>query len=166
MSNRRRATIFAATLLVVVGLTALVFWNSLTISYHHWRMNSAYNTLFGNPQPTGNGLASNDVTDIDVESVIKTYESHRTTLVGLGALHHAQFAFPNLAANGTIERSILRSDFADRMWQRFPNHKHYYLADDGSFETWIPIDAKNEWNKFEKSELARSKSAERINELP
>lgn len=152
----RRNTIYIAILAVlVIGLIAFANRKSIQISYHQWRMNSAFNTLFGNPQPAGNGLASHDVTGIDVDSVMNSYESHRQRLLELNVLHHAKAQFPNLASDGTKKHSDLRSEFTHRMWREFPGHKHYYLAGDGSFETWIPIDAKNDWDKFIGSELAR-----------
>jgi len=146
--SRRNTILIAVVAILVVGLIAFANLNSIQISYHQWRMNSAYNTLFGDPQPAGKGLASHDVTGIDVDSVMNTYEMHRQSLVELNVLHHVKADFPKLASHGTPEISELRSEFVNRMWRNFPGHKHYYLADDGSFETWIPIDSKNEWDKF------------------
>ena len=154
--SRRNTILIAALAACVIGLIAFGNWEPIRIWYHQWRMNSAYNTLFGDPEPAGNGLAAHDVTGIDVDSVMNTYETHRNILVELDVLHHAKAELPNLVSDGTREQSDLRSEFAHRMWQKFPGHKHYYLAGDGSFETWIPIDAKNDWNTFIDSELAES----------
>ncbi len=151
----RRNTILAAIVAVlIIGLIAFANRKAIQILYHQWHMNSAYNTLFGNPQPAANGLASNDVTGVDVDSVMNAYETHRNILVEFNVLHHTKASFPNLASDGSKQQSDLRSEFVQRIWQNFPDHKHYYLAGDGSFETWIPIDAKNDWDTFIDSELA------------
>jgi hypothetical protein len=52
------------------------------------------------------------------------------------------------------------------MRNHFPGHRYYFLADDGSFETWIPVDAKNDWAKFAKSELARPTTNRDNDDLP
>ncbi len=152
--SRRNTILSAIAAVLVIGLIAFANRKAIQISYHQWRMDSAYNTLFGNPQPVGNGLASHDVTGVDVDSVMNAYETHRELLVGFNVLHHMPASFPNLASDGSVQQSDLRSDFVHRMWQNFPGHKHYYLAGDGSFETWMPIDAKNDWDTFIGSELA------------
>ncbi len=147
--------------LAVVGLlAALAAWfatrASTRIAYHQWHMDSAHNTLFGNPEPVGNGLASYDVTGIDVDSVMANYEFHRQRLVELNAFVHLKANFPALVSDGTQQQSDARRDFVQRMWNQFPVHKHYYLANDGSFQTWVPVGAQNDWNVFFQQESARS----------
>ena len=111
-------------------------------------MEAAYGSLFGNPQPIGNGLAAFEVTATDVDAAIAAYESHRQSLVDLGALGHMQAWFPTLASGETEGRSEARSAFVNRMWQRFPNHRHYCLRPDGTFEAWVPIADEQRWQQF------------------
>jgi len=118
-------------------------------------MNSAYNTLFGDPQPVGDGLASYDVTGIDVDAVLADYEAHRQQLVDLNVFAYLQADFPALTSDGTKQQSDARSAFVHRLWDRFPEHAHYYLDGTGSFETWVPIDTANDWREFIGSELDR-----------
>ena len=138
------ATFAAAT--IVLCLT--VFSNPLAIAYHQWRMNAEHNAVFGNPTPSGNGLASFDVTGVDVDAAMERYFTHRKALVDYGVLRHLSSTFTNLNSDGTQEQSQARSAFVNRMWSRFPGHRHYYLSDDGSFETWIPVADETAWIAF------------------
>ena len=164
--TRRNIIYVVLVAVLLVGLIALANWKAIRISYHQWQMISAYNKLFGNPQRAGNGLASHDVTGIDVDSVMKAYETHRNALVELRVLDHVKAHFPNLASDGTRKQSDLRSEFVHRMWETFPGHRHYYLAGDGSFESWIRIDARNDWDYFIGSELARASTDSENEDAP
>ena len=148
-SNRKYVLIACAifaTATIVLSLT--VFSNPLAIAYHKWRMNAEYNTIFGDPQPVGNGIASFDVNGVDVDAVTERYFTHRQALVDYGVLLHLSSTFASLNSDGTEEQSQARSAFVDRMWSRFPGHRHYYLSGDGSFETWIPVDEESAWIAF------------------
>jgi hypothetical protein len=59
-------------------------------------------------------------------------------------------------SDGTGEQSKARAAFVNRMWNWFPGHKHYYLASDGTFETWAPIAAKSDWESFIDTETKRT----------
>lgn len=155
MKRRYVIGIVCAALLCVV-LLVMFITPSVRVTYHQWRMNVAYNTLFGDPEPVGNGLASHDLTGVDVDAVTGNYEFHRTKLVELNVLAHLRIDFPNLATDGSEQRSAARSAFVDRMWDHFPGHRHYYLAGDGSFETYVPVAEKGAWEEFMQSELTNS----------
>ena len=132
--------------LVLVGL--FVLRHPIRVGYHTWRMNAEFNTIFGDPQPEGNGLASYDATGIDVDAVMQRYESHRQCLVDLGVLAHLTASFPSLASDGSTLRSSTRSDFVRRMWSAFPAHRHYYLDTDGAFSAWAPVSDATRWQEF------------------
>ena len=129
-------------------LCLTVFRKPLTIAYHQWRMSAEFNTVFGDPQPAGNGLASFDVTGVNVDAVMKRYSNHRQKLVDLGVLRHFSSTFSRLNSDGTQEQSQARSAFVNRIWSQFPGHRHYYLSADGSFETWIPVADETAWIAF------------------
>ena len=111
-------------------------------------MNTEFNTIFGAPQLSGNGLASFDVTGIDVDAVMLRYESHRQQLVELGVLAKLTATFPLLASDGSVLRSDARSDFTRRMWIAFPAHRHYYLDSGGNFSTWVHVSDATRWQQF------------------
>ena len=136
---------FIAFAAIVCGLA---FKRHLLVAYHHWRMEAAYGSLFSNPQPVGDGLAAFDVTATDVDAALESYKSHRQALVDLGALAHVRSSFPRLASDGTGIRSEDRSAFVERMWDVFPSHRHYYLAPDGTFDSWVPIGTEQRWRQF------------------
>lgn len=147
--TRRRVVLLtgvAAATAILLCLT--VFQHPLAAAYHQWRMNAEYNTIFGDPEPAGNGLASYDVTGVDVDAVMERYMHHRKALVDLGVLSHMSASFPRLASDGTVQQSEARSAFVHRMWNKFPGHQHYFLAGDGTFEAWVPVAAKPEWQRF------------------
>ncbi len=148
MIRRRNLLIAVCAVMVIACVCLAVFNHSISVAYHHWRMEAAYGSLFGNPQPIGNGLAAFDVSAKDVDAAIAEYESHRETLVGLGAFACMTASFPTLASNGTEARSDERSDFVRRMWRVFPNHRHYWLSPTGEFEAWVPSANAEQWQKF------------------
>lgn len=156
---KRRFAILAI-ILALFGVASFAIVNTAFVqsSYHQWRMNVAYNTLFGNPQPAGNGLAAYDVTGVDVDGVMAAYNFHRNELVELNVLTRLHAEFPNLASDGTDQQSDARSAFAHRMWKQFPSHRHYYLAGNGSFETYVPVTEESDWDRFIKSELTTSRN--------
>ncbi len=140
------ACAIAAAATFVLCLT--VFRKPLTIAYHEWRLSAEYTTIFGDPKPVGNGLASFDVTGVDVDAVMERYFNHRQALVDLGVLRHLSSTFARLNSDGTQEQSQARSAFVNRMWSRFPGHRHYCLSGDGSFETWISVADETAWIAF------------------
>ena len=147
--TRKHTLLLAFSLLAIAAvLCSTVFKRSLAVAYHQWRMEAAYGSLFSNPQPVGNGLARYDVTATDVDAAIKSYESHRQSLVELNALAHVTTSFPHLANEGTDRRVDTRSAFVNRMWDVFPNHRHYWLAPDGTFEAWVPASKEHNWKTF------------------
>lgn len=129
-------------------LCLTLFKKPLTIAYHEWRMSPEYTSIFGDPMPVGDGLASFDVTGVDVDAVMERYFNHRQALVDLGVLHHFSSTFARLNSDGTQEQSQARSAFVNRMWSRFPGHRHYCLSGDGSFETWVPVADETAWIAF------------------
>ena len=147
--SRKRVALFVALAVIMIGCVFLAVFNrTVVMAYHHWRMEVAYGSLFGNPQPIGNGLAAFEVTATDVDAAIAAYESHRQSLVDLGALGHVQASFPSLALADNEGHSAARSAFVNRMWRRFPNHRHYWLRPDGTFEAWVPIADEQRWQQF------------------
>lgn len=147
--TRNRKILLAVTVLILALLVCgISFQSSIVAAYHSWRMNAEYSTLFGNPQPNGNGLASHDVTGVDVDAVMERYEFHRQCLVDSGDLTLLTGTFPWLVSEGSIESSDARSNFSERMWKEFPLHRHYYLAPDGSFSTWVSNDDALRWQEF------------------
>ncbi len=155
ITRRYLVLLIAVAAAASVLLCLAVFRHRLTIAYHQWRMNAEYNTIFGDPELVGNGLASYDVTGVDVDAVMDRYTRHRQALVDLGVLFHMSASFPRLPSDGTEQQSKARSAFVNRMWNRFSGHKHYYLAGDGTFETWAPIADKREWKSFMDDEKNR-----------
>jgi len=133
---------------------ALVFNHPLQVAYHNWRMHADFNRVFGKPQST-DGLTSIDVTNIDVNQVLGSYASHRDSLVSLGTLSHLSGSYPWLKSDGSLERSKARSEFAERMWQRFPDYRFYQLDEDGLFSVWAPTRDKDQWQAFLDSEAER-----------
>ena len=111
-------------------------------------MTAEFNTIFGDPQPAGNGLASYDVTGVDVDAVMQRYEAHRQRLVDFGVLSQLTASFPELASDGSTSQSDARSDFVQRMWDVFPAHRYYYLDADGGFSTWVPVSDAPRWQQF------------------
>ncbi len=147
--KRKRLLLYVSCITVFVAIVGItIFRRPLAVAYHQWRMEAAYNTLFGNPEPAGNGNTRYDLTGVDVDAVVDAYEGHRQSLVDLDALCHLTSSFPCLAADGSEERSSERSAFLNRMRDIFPNHRHYYLANDGTFETWVPVDQRQDWERF------------------
>lgn len=140
--------LFAVAASASVLLCLTIFRRTLAVGYHQWRMNAEYNTIFGAPESAGGGLASHDVTGVDVDAVMNKYTHHRQALVDLGVLSHMSASFPQLASDGTKQQSEARSKFVHRMWNKFPGHRHYYLAGNGTFETWVPIADKPAWKSF------------------
>lgn len=120
----------------------------LTIAYHQWRMNAEFSTIFGESQQVENGLTAFDVTGTDVDVALERYFKHRQNLVDMGSLRHLSSSFATLKSDGTEGQEQARAAFVQRMWSRFPGHKHYYLSGDGSFETWIPVADEAVWNAF------------------
>lgn len=147
--ERRYALLLIAVVLTASALLCLTASRRpLEIAYHEWRMSAAYNTIFGDAQPVGDGLASYDLTGVDIDAVLATYTHHRQALVDLGVLSHITVRLPHLDSDGTERQSTARSAFVHRMWDRFPGHKHYYLARDGTFETWAPVADESGWKHF------------------
>ncbi len=148
MKRKRLILIFLVVFALVAIACIAIFRRPLAIAYHQWRMEAAYNTIFGDPEPASGGLTRYDVTDVDVDAVLEAYEGHRQSLIDLDALRHLTSSFPSLAADGTEERLAERTAFLSRMWDVFPNHRHYYLANDGTFKTWIPVEQRPDWERF------------------
>ena len=119
MIRRRNLLIAVFAVMVIACVCLAVFNHAISVAYHHWRMEAAYGSLFGNPQPIGNGLAAFDVSAKDVDAAIAEYESHREALVDLGAFACMTASFPTLASNGTEAHSDERSDFVHHMWRVF-----------------------------------------------
>lgn len=135
--KRKRLLLYVSCITAFVAIAGItIFRRPLAVAYHQWRMEAAYNTLFGN------------LTGVDADAVADAYEGHRQSLVDLDALCHLTSSFPSLAADGSEERFSERSAFVDRMWDIFPSHRHYYLAGDGTFGTWVPVDQRQDWERF------------------
>ena len=146
---RKRTVLFGCFIVVLLGLVyAATFSSSVRIPYHEWQMEAAYESLFGNPEPVGDGLARFEVTATDVDAALESYQLHRTALVDLGALVHMQRKFPRLASDGSKTASKERSEFVRRMWDQFPGHRHYWLAPNGTFETWASASTVRSWSEF------------------
>ena len=120
----------------------------------------AYNTIFGDPHPMDDGLASYDVTDMEIDVLMAAYTHHRQALVDLGALSHMSADFPRLVSDGNEEKSAARSVFIDRLSDEFSGHKHYSLAADGSFDAWVPADDRSRWENFVEAESERFNAKE------
>lgn len=148
MKRKRLILLFLGVIAFVAIACIAIFRRPLAIAYHQWRMEAAYNTLFGNPEPADNGNIRYDLTGVDADAVVDAYEGHRQSLVDLDAVRHLTCTFPSLAADGSKERFSERSAFLDRMQDMFPNHRHYYLANDGTFEAWVPVDQRQDWERF------------------
>lgn len=146
--KRKSTALLLAVLLIGVGVCMTVFRRPLTIAYHTWRMDAAYSTIFGDSEPFTDDIAVYDVTGIDVDAVLSNYQLHRTALVELGALSHVTAHFSHLGSDGSHSRLNVRTEFLKRMWVEFPGHKHYYLAPDGTFETWAPVAEQSKWEEF------------------
>lgn len=147
--KRTRLILIVLSVIALVAIACIaIFRRPIAIAYHQWRMEAAYNTLFGNPEPAGNGDTRYDLTDVDADAVVDAYEGHRQSLVDLDALCQFTSSFPSLAADGSEERLSERSAFLSRMQDIFPNHRHYYLANDGTFEAWVPVDQRQDWERF------------------
>jgi hypothetical protein len=158
MKWKRRFILFAITVGLFVSLIfALANMLSIRVAYHSWRMNAEFNKIFGEPQLVVHGLAGYNVTGIDVDAVLAKYEAHRQQLVNLKVLAHLQADIPQLVSDGTEQQSELRRQFTTRMWDRFPQHRHYYLAGNGSFETWVPIEIAGDWSDFIKFERLQNR---------
>ncbi len=147
-ANRRHVLLRMALVCVVMVICLATTHRMLSVAYHRWRMQVAYGSLFSNPQPIGNGLAAFDVAATDVDAAVASYERHRQALVELGSLAHIQTVFPMLATDGTERRLDERSAFVHRMWKDFPDHRHYCLAADGTFESWVPVHDEQLWRQF------------------
>jgi hypothetical protein len=160
ITRRRLVLLLAVAGTAAILLCLTVFRRPLAIAYHQWRMNAEYDTVFGHPEPAGDGLASYDLRGIDVDAVMARYERHRQALVDLGFLCHMSARLPRLASDGTKQQLAARSAFVRRMWRRFPGHKHYYLAPDGTFETWVPVGQKEAWDNFIDAETESNQPAE------
>ena len=119
-------------------------------------MDAAYYTIFSNPVRTANGVAGSDLDGIDVEAVLATYISHRQSLVDLGVLKHLTAHSQHLVFDGSVQHTNARSIFEDRIWAEFPGHKHYFLAPDGKFETWAPLNEESQWQQFLEDENRRT----------
>lgn len=114
-------------------LDALVLNRTMRIAYHHWRMEAAHGSLFSNPQPIGNGLAAFEVTATDVDAAIASYESHRESLVDLGALAHVGASFSALAlgeteGHSTEKRQLLTAVILDRLISRNKQRQQPFTA--------------------------------------
>ena len=161
MTENAKLSRFKMTALCAIILFAvctLGVWScrrELSIAYERWAMNSAYNQLFGNPQPIGTGLAAHDVSGIDVDAVMSRYTRHRQRLVELGCFFHLRKSIPHLAVTTDENSHRHRSDFVERMGNQFPQHKHYYLARDGTFEVWDIAENETEWRVFLATEQKR-----------
>jgi hypothetical protein len=118
-------------------------------------MTAAYNTILGDAEPRSDGLASHDVTGVDVDAVMTRYTQHRQALLDLGVLSHIMARLPHIASDGTEQQSTARSAFLHRMWDRFPGHKHYCLDGDGTFEAWVPVTDTARWEIFVEAESRR-----------
>jgi hypothetical protein len=156
-----RFRVFALFGFILVVLCAVVVWScrrELSIAYERWAMNSAYDQLFGNPQPIGNGLAAHDVSGIDVDAVLARYTRHRQRLVELGYFCHLRESLPHLAGTADPSSHLQRSELVQRMWKRFPQHKHYYLSPDGTFEAWDVVENEADWKAFLAAERKRTVS--------
>ncbi len=149
-SDNRKYALLACLVVSTATLVLCItlFRKPLAIAYHGWRMSAEYNTIFGDPKPVGNGLASFDVTGVDVDAVLERYFRHRQALVDLGILCHVSARFRRLNSDGTELQSQARSAFVNRMWSRFSVQRHYYLSSDGTFEAWIPVADETAWKIF------------------
>ncbi|MFO7905317.1 MAG: hypothetical protein ACQESR_31020 [Planctomycetota bacterium] len=152
MSRKRIILLTAFAVTIVACICLAVFSHNISVAYHYWRMEAAYESLFGNPRPLGNGVAEFEVTAKDVDAAIAAYKSHRQTMVDLGAFAHIKASFPTLALGKKEEHSEERSDFVNRMWRVFANHRHYWLRPDGEFEAWVPVADEHNWQEFLKRE--------------
>ena len=151
--NRRKLVPVIFAIVTVILVISLLSRQQLASAYHQWRMNTAFESVFsGPPQPIGDDLAAWNVEAEDVDEALDTYAYHRQRLIDLGALCHIEQLFSSLASDGTIQSSEARRAFLDRMWQRFPNQRHYYLAENGAFEVWAPVNERTDWEHFVRSE--------------
>ncbi len=150
-----RTRLRCALLLIaaVALLCVAVFRRPLRIAYHQWRMNAAYNTLSGDPQPMDDILAWFDETGVAVNPVFARYTRHRQALVDLGVLSQITVRFPHLYCDAGDEQFSKCSAFMRRMQDRFPGHKHFYLDGQGTFGTWVPVAERQEWETFIDAEL-------------
>lgn len=158
MAKFSRFNIITVSAFLLVAVCAAVLWpnrHTVAVVYHRWAMNSAYNKLFGNPEPGPNGLVSYDMTGVDVDAVMARYMSHRQRLVELGYFLHLNESLPYLSVTSNQSSHDQRSDFVQRMWVEFPQHKHYYLSRDGTFEVWDIAENENEWKAFVDTERNR-----------
>ena len=150
-----RFKVIVLSVLLLVAVFAAIVWlnrHAVAVAYHRAAMNSAYNRLFGNPEPAGNGLASHDVTGVDVDAVLARYTGNRQRLVDLGVFIHLTEELPHFAVTSDESSHGHRSEFVRRMWDEFPGHKHYYLSSDGTFEVWDIAENENRWKEFVDSE--------------
>jgi hypothetical protein len=157
LKSSRSKTVSLAVLLSV-AICAVVGWlyrHELSIAYERWAMNSAYNDLFGDREAIVNGLARYDVSGIDVDAVMARYTRHRQRLVELGYFCHLRESFPHLSVTSDQSSHDQRSDFVQRMWVEFPQHRHYFLSRDGTFEVWDVVGNENEWKAFLAAEMMR-----------
>lgn len=146
---RTRLSLLVFGAFVLAGLAHItVSRRAVRIAYHEWRMEAEYGSLFGNPEPVGNGLARFDVTATDVDAALHSYQLHRTALVDLGSFVRMEREFPRFVNDGSETASRARSAFVQRIWDQFPNHRHYWLAPDGTFETWAPASTERSWTEF------------------
>ena len=146
--NLKFKILLPAVVLILVLLGGFIFRYQILIAYHSWRMDAEFNTLFGDPQLEDNGLASFDVTGIDVDAVLLRYEAHRKRLVELGVLEKLSETLPQLASDDSVSRFEARNEFTKRMLDSFPGHRHWHLDSAGTFSTWVPVSDASRWQQF------------------
>jgi hypothetical protein len=153
--NCPRAKVIGVGGTLVAAICIIGIWlcrRDIAIAYHRFAMNAAYDEIFGNPQPLGNGFASFDVTDVDVDAVMERYARHRNELVKHGYFFVLKQSLPELAVTSDQKSHLERSAFVQRMWRRVPHHKHYYLSPAGIFEVYDILENKRKWELFLASE--------------
>lgn len=146
-------------LLFIAVIIGWMFRVTLITAYHNASMNSAYDSLYGRPEPTGEGLAAYDVTNIDVVSVEARYMYHRGRLVELGHFFHSCYKIPCLSRSRSTSHAH-RNSFVRRLWAIFPGHRHFSIAPDGTVEIWAEATTECQWDAFMQTELEQCRCAQ------
>jgi len=145
--------VFLVAIVVVVTLSCVIlFRRPMLTEYHRWRMEAAYESLYNNPEREGNERSLGCLITREKAVARSSYESHRQALVELGFYAHLIQPLPHLTSGGRNLHLERRQSFDDRLREEFPNHRHYWLAWDGVFETWFPASEKVAWLRFLETE--------------